>query len=203
MARKIRATYYRGGTSRAVIFRGEDLPTIGPSDDTSERDAIITAIMGSPDPAGRQLNGMGGGISSLSKIAIVSPSAREDVDVDYTFGQVGIDSATVSYRGTCGNISSAIGPFAIEEGMVEARDGMAAIRIFNTNTQKLLIAEFEVVDGLLREDGTLEIDGVAGSAAPIKLSFVDPTGAVTGKMFPTSHQRDRLALASGRGSTRP
>jgi 2-methylaconitate cis-trans-isomerase PrpF len=197
MKRKLRATYYRGGTSRAVIFRGEDLPAIGPDGDTRARDAIITAIMGSPDPDGRQLDGMGGGISSLSKIAIVSPSARNDAEVDYTFGQVGIDTATVSYRGNCGNISSAIGPFAIEEGMVEARDGTAAVRIFNTNTQKLLVAEFEVINGLPCEDGTFEIDGVAGSAAPIKLSFIDPTGAVTGKMFPTGRERDRLVIAGG------
>ncbi len=194
MQRRIPATYYRGGTSRAVVFHRKDLPPLGAAGTQSAWDALICAAMGSPDPSGRQLDGMGGGISSLSKIAIVSPSVRSDADLDYTFGQVGIDTASVSYRGNCGNISSAIGPFAVEEGLIPVADGMAAIRIFNTNTGKMLVAEFEIVDGVPRLDGPFEIDGVAGTAAPIKLSFLDPWGAVSGAMFPTGEPLTELKI---------
>lgn len=198
MARRIRAAYYRGGTSRAIIFRRADLPEADPSAATGAWDSIFTAALGSPDPSARQLDGMGGGISSLSKIAVVAPSARPDADVDYTFAQVGIDPATVSYRGNCGNISSAVGPFALEEGMVTAPDGPAEIRIFNTNTSKLLLARFAVEGGLARVAGDFAIDGVAGRHAPIELSFLQPTGSVTGRMFPTGRLTDTLVTASGR-----
>lgn len=195
---RIRATYYRGGTSRALIFRGEDLPPANPPDDLAEWNRIFLAAMGSPDQGGRQLDGMGGGVSSLSKVAVVSPSARPDVDVDYTFAQIGIDKPTVGYRGNCGNIGAAIGPFAVEEGLVQVSGDRADITIYNTNTNKLMRAEFELENHLPVISGDFAIDGVAGTAAPVKLSFLNPSGASTGRMFPTGNLRDGLRLGTGR-----
>ncbi|HSC71885.1 MAG TPA: PrpF domain-containing protein, partial [Candidatus Methylomirabilis sp.] len=139
---KIPAVFMRGGTSRAIFFRDADLPL-----DQAVRDRIILAAMGSPDTYGRQLDGMGGGISSLSKVAIIAPPGRPDADVNYTFGQVSVTDALVDYTGNCGNISSAVGPYAIDEGLVSApRDGMAAIRIHNSNTRKIIVARVPVQD---------------------------------------------------------
>src|SRR5258708_35364939 len=154
--------------------------------------------MGSPDSAERQLDGMGGGISSLSKIAIISPSAREGIDIDYTFAQVGIEKPVVSYRANCGNISSAVGPFALDEGLISAADGQATVRIFNTNTNKKLVAEFAVESGKAKVAGDYRIDGVSRPGSPIKLTFVDPAGAATGKLLPTRNVPGGPGIGRGR-----
>jgi hypothetical protein len=180
------AVFMRGGTSRAVMFHQRDLPERG------QWDPIFLAAMGSPDPNGRQLNGMGGGISSLSKICILAPSDRPDADIDYTFAQVQIKEAAVGYRGNCGNMSSAVGPFAVDEGIVRPNGDHAVVRIFNTNTSKIIRSTFPLTDGRAAVDGALEIPGVAGTGAPVRLDFLSPGGAVTGKLLPTGNPVDRL-----------
>jgi 2-methylaconitate cis-trans-isomerase PrpF len=135
------AVFMRGGTSRAIMFHARDLP------DRAEWDPIFLAAMGSPDPNGRQLNGMGGGISSLSKVCVLAPSDRPDADVDYTFAQVQIREASVDYRSNCGNMSSAVGPFAVDEGIVRPNGDTAVVRIFNTNTKKIIRSTFPLEDG--------------------------------------------------------
>ena len=178
----------RGGTSKAVVFHREDLPA-----DPAEWDGIFLSVMGSPDPNGRQLDGMGGGISSLSKVCVVGPPSRRDADVDYTFAQVSVKDASVDYSGNCGNMSSAIGPFAVDEALVAApRDGEAVVRIHNTNTSKIIISRFRVTNGLAEVDGDLALDGVAGTAAAIRLEFTDPGGTKTGHLLPTAGARDHL-----------
>jgi 2-methylaconitate cis-trans-isomerase PrpF len=187
---RIRAVYMRGGTSKALVFREADLPS-----DRAERDAIFLAAMGVPDPNGRNLDGMGGGLSSLNKVCVVGPSTRPDADVDYTFVQLTPDSATADYGGNCGNMSSAIGPFAVEEGLVPSpADGEVLVRIHNTNTGKIIAARFPVEGGVLAAHGDFALDGVAGTAAPIRLEFLDPGGAKTGKLLPTGNAIDRLDL---------
>src|SRR5438105_9043778 len=148
--------------------------------------------MGSPDPYGRQLDGMGGGVSSLSKVCIVGPSSRPDADVDYTFVQVQVKDARTDYQGNCGNMSSAIGPFAVDEGLVRVKDGDATVRIHNTNTKKIINATFPVSEGRSIEDGNLVIPGVSGTGAPVRLDFMEPGGASSGKLLPTGHVTDRL-----------
>jgi 2-methylaconitate cis-trans-isomerase PrpF len=188
---RIRAAFIRGGTSKAVVFRRQDLP-----DAPAEWDPIFLALMGSPDPNGRQLDGMGGGISSLSKVCVVGPPSRPDADVDYTFAQIGVKDSGVDYSANCGNMSSAIGPFAVEEGLVEApRDGDAVVRIHNTNTKKIIIARFPMRDGAPAITGDMALDGVAGTAAPVRLEFTDPGGARTGRLLPTGSACDVLELA--------
>jgi 2-methylaconitate cis-trans-isomerase PrpF len=180
------AVFMRGGTSRAVMFHRGDLPERG------QWDPIFLAAMGSPDPNGRQLNGMGGGISSLSKICILSRSERDDADIDYTFAQIQIREAAVDYRGNCGNMSSAVGPFAVDEGLVRPNGETAAVRIFNTNTKKIIRSTFALQDGRARVDGDLAIPGVAGTGAPVRLDFLSPGGAGTGRLLPTGNVTDRL-----------
>ena len=182
---KIRAVYMRGGTSRALFFHDRDLPPAGP-----ERDRLLSAATGSPDPYGRQLDGMGGGISSLSKACIIGPPTLAGADVDYTFAQVDIKSPVVDYKGNCGNCSSAVGPFAIDEGLVRAIEGETLVRIHNTNTKKLIVAHVPVSDGEPAVSGDFELAGVAGKGARIALDFVDPGGAVSGKLLPTGRARD-------------
>jgi hypothetical protein len=185
---RIPAVFMRGGTSKALMFRASDLPA-----DRAQWDAIFLAAMGVPDPNGRQLDGMGGGLSSLNKVCVVGPPSRDDAEVDYTFVQLGTDEPIVDYGGNCGNMSSAIGPFALEEGIVPAPTGNeAVVRIHNTNTGKVIVARFPVENGLLAADGDLELDGVAGTAAPIKLEFVEPGGAKTGRLLPTGSPIDQL-----------
>lgn len=188
--RAIRTVFMRGGTSKALFFHQADLPA-----DRMARDSIFLAAMGSPDPGGRQLNGMGGGITSLSKIAVIGPASRPDADVDYTFGQVAVTSAQIGYGGNCGNISAAVGPFAVDEGLVAARGDRALVRIHNTNTSKIIHAEFGLVNGKARVSGAFVLAGVAGSGDPVGLSFLDPGGAATGKLLPTGRLRDRLDIA--------
>jgi 2-methylaconitate cis-trans-isomerase PrpF len=186
----LRAVFMRGGTSKAVMFRAEDLPA-----DRAAWDAIFLAAMGCPDPYARQLDGMGGGVSSLNKVCVVGPPSRSDADVDYTFVQLSADNAIVDYSGNCGNMSSAIGPFAIEEGLVAApADGEALVRIHNTNTGKIIAARFPVEGGALAATGDFALDGVAGTAAPIRLEFLEPGGAKTGRLLPTGSACELLEV---------
>lgn len=187
---RLRAVFMRGGTSKALMLRAEDLPA-----DRSNWDVIFLQAMGSPDPNGRQLDGMGGGISSVSKVCIIGPPSRPDADVDYTFAQIGVRESVVDYSGNCGNMSSAVGPFAVEEGLVpRPPDGEVAVRIHNTNTSKIIVARFPVTGGALAASGDLELDGVAGKAAPIRLEFLDPGGAGTGKLLPTGSACDEIEV---------
>jgi hypothetical protein len=177
----------RGGTSKAIVFREADLP-----ESIIERNALFLAAIGSPDPYGRQLDGMGGGISSLSKICVVGPPSRPDADVDFTFAQIWIDRPEVDYAGTCGNMSSAIGPFAVDEGLVPSpADGEAMVRVHNTNTKKIYIARFPVKGGRAVVEGDLAIDGVAGTALMGRLETIRQHAAVAMDMVPD------LAAASG------
>ena len=194
MRGKYRAVFARGGTSKALIFHLADLPA-----DRSQWDRLFLAAMGSPDLYGRQLDGMGGGVSSLSKVCIIGPPTRADADVDYTFAQVQVKEARVDFSGNCGNMSSAIGPFAVDEGLVKAADGEAAVRIHNTNTGKIIRSTFAVAGGRSVEAGDLVIPGVSGSGAPVRLDFLDPGGASTGKLMPTGSPLDELEVA-GSGS---
>ena len=190
--RSLSAVFMRGGTSKALVFHETDLPEA-----QHDRDACFLAAIGSPDPNRRQLNGMGGGVSSLSKICIVAPSGRSDADIDYTFGQVQIDKAVVDYSGNCGNMSSAIGPFAVDEGLIACADGEALVRIHNTNTGKIIHSRFLVEDGQALTSGPMTIPGVHGSGSPIALEFLDPGGAVTGKLLPTGNVHDTISLEDG------
>ena len=183
------AVFMRGGTSKAIMFHARDLPA-----DRAAWDAIFLGAMGSPDPYGRQLDGMGGGVSSLSKVCVLAPSVRVDADIDYTFAQVQIRDARVDYRGNCGNMSSAVGPFAVDEGLVAMTGETALVRIFNTNTEKLIHASFPLRAGHVAEDGDLAIPGVAGTGAPIRLDFLAPGGATTGRLLPTGRVRDVLEI---------
>jgi hypothetical protein len=183
--RRVRAVFMRAGTSRALFFHEEDLPHPGPA-----RDRILLAALGSPDPYGRQLDGMGGGISSLSKASIIGPPTHPDAQVDYTFAQVEIRTPSVDYKGNCGNCSGAVGPFAIDEKLVEATSSETAVRIHNTNTHKIIVAHVPVKDGEAAVDGDFELPGVPGRGARIALDFVDPGGAVSGQLLPTGHARD-------------
>lgn len=187
----------RGGTSRAIFFRDTDLPS-----DRELRDRIFLAALGSPDPYGRQLNGLGGGISSTSKIAIIGSPSQPGDDVDYTFAQVDVSRAIVDYRGNCGNISSAVGPYAIDEGLV-ARVGepTTTVSYLNTNTRKRIVARVPVEDGQAAVEGDFALDGVAGTGARIRLEFQDPGGAVTGRLLPTGQTQDVLDVP-GQGSYR-
>ncbi|HEX2436761.1 MAG TPA: PrpF domain-containing protein [Methylomirabilota bacterium] len=183
--RRIPAVYMRGGTSRCLVFHERDLPAPGP-----DRDAVLLAALGSPDPNGRQLDGLGGGISSLSKAVIIGPPTLPGADVDYTFAQIEVKKAFVDYAGNCGNCSSSVGPFAIDEGLVAAREGETLVRIHNTNTKKLIVAHVPVAGGEAAVDGDFELAGVAGLGARIALDFVEPGGAGTGRLLPTGRARD-------------
>jgi len=186
---RIPAVFMRGGTSNAVVFHARDLPQ-----DRAQWDEIFLAAIGSPDPYGRQLDGMGGGISSLSKVCVVGPSTRPDADIDYTFAQVMVKEAKVDYSANCGNMSSAMGPFALDEGLVKAQGKEALVRVHNTNTKKIIWSRFPVEDGCAAVDGELAIPGVAGTGAPVRLEFREPGGATTGKLLPTGNVADDLEV---------
>ncbi|MEV7090170.1 PrpF domain-containing protein [Streptomyces sp. NPDC093085] len=190
--RWIPTVFTRGGTSKGLFFHGRDLPAAGP-----DRDAVFVSAMGSPDPYGRQLNGMGGGQSSLSKVMIIEPSSREDAEVEYTFGQVDVKSALVDYAANCGNLSSAVGPFAVDEGLCPREDGTTTVRIHNTNTGKLIHATFEVRDGVAETDGSMALPGVAGTGAPVELEYFEPAGTRTGALLPTGLPAQDLTTPSG------
>ena len=185
--KSIRAVFMRGGTSNGVVFRQQDLPA-----SRAEWDAIFLAAMGSPDPNTRQLDGMGGGISSLSKVCVVGPPTHPEADIDFTFAQVSVREASVDYASNCGNMSSAMGPFAVDESLVEASGDEARVVIHNTNTGKLVTATFPLDDGRAAVEGPLEIPGVAGCGAPVHLAFRDPGGAGSGKLLPTGNVLDVL-----------
>lgn len=187
---RIKAVFMRGGTSKAVVFHARDLPA-----DRHRWDRIFLDVLGSPDPSGRQLDGMGGGVASLSKVCVVGPATRADADLDYTFAQVLVRKASVDYSANCGNMSSAIGPFAVDERLVlPASDGTACVRIHNTNTQKIIVARFATADGEALVDGDFVLDGVSGTGAPIRLEFTDPGGAKTGLLLPTGASRTSLLV---------
>lgn len=193
---KIPATYMRGGTSKGVFFACADLPPAaripGPA-----RDQLLLRVIGSPDPYGKQIDGMGGATSSTSKTVILSRSGHADHDVDYLFGQVSIDQAFVDWSGNCGNLSAAVGPFAIRHGLVDAarlpRDGVAIIRIWQANIGKTIIAHVPMTDGQVQETGDFELDGVTFPAAEIVLEFMDPAEEGDGgALFPTGNLVDTL-----------
>nr|WP_314539679.1 2-methylaconitate cis-trans isomerase PrpF [uncultured Massilia sp.] len=201
---KIPATYMRGGTSKGVFFRLQDLPAAAQVPGEA-RDRLLLRVIGSPDPYGKQIDGMGGATSSTSKTVIASKSTREGHDVDYLFGQVAIDKPFVDWSGNCGNLSAAIGPFAIAAGFVPPeripRDGTATIRIWQANIGKTIVAHVPVVDGQVQETGDFELDGVTFPAAEVRLEFMDPAaeegegGAVgNNAMFPTGNLVDDLEV---------
>ncbi|KAH7245649.1 PrpF protein [Fusarium tricinctum] len=184
---RLPASYYRGGSSRAVFFNSKDLPS------GRQRDDIFRGVIGSPDPHGRQLDGMGGGISSLSKVCIVGPSTYPEADVDYTFVSLGIKDDTVDYSSNCGNMSAAVGPYAVDSGLLPVPDGSQeqfTVRIHNTNTGKIINASFPIMGGEAVAAGDFTIDGVAGTAAPIRLDFMKPAGSRTRKLLPTGSVSD-------------
>ncbi len=188
---RIRAAVIRGGTSKGVFLLASDLPG-----DAAVRDRVILAIFGSPDQ--RQINGIGGGDTLTSKVAIIARSARPDADVDYTVGHVAVDKAVVDYEANCGNISQGVGPFAVDEGLVAVTEPVTVVRIFNTNTKKMIEAEVPVRDGKAVVEGDFVVPGVPGSGAKIVLNFVNSGGSKTGKLLPTGNVQDRMQLADGR-----
>ncbi len=185
MARRIPCVLMRGGTSRGPFLLADDLPA-----DAARRDAVLMQIMGSPDPL--QLDGLGGGKSLTSKVAIVSRSREPGVDVDYLFAQVKVHEARVDTRPNCGNMLSGVAPFAIDAGLVAARDPETVVRIFNVNTRTLIEAVVQTPGGLVQYEGTTRIDGVREPAAPVKLTFLDATGSMTGKLLPTGRLIDEI-----------
>ena len=187
---KFECTIMRGGTSKGIFLKEEDLPQ-----DRELRDRIILAVFGSPDI--RQIDGLGGADSLTSKLALISPSKEPERDVNYTFGAVGIDKPFVDYSANCGNISSAVGPYAIDQGLVKAEEPFTTVRIFNTNTQKMIYSRVLVKKGKGVSDGDYAIDGVPGTGAKIELTFMDPGGATTGKLLPTGKVVDVVTLESG------
>jgi len=185
----------RGGTSKGVFFMDADLPR-----DAEDRDRAILGVMGSPDP--RQINGLGGADPLTSKIAIIAPGGKDDADVTYTFGQVGIDQSYVRYSGNCGNISSAVGVYAIQEGLIEADGPFRSVRIYNTNSDKILIARIPIANGQPQTEGSFAIAGVPGTGAEIRLDFSQTAGATTGRLLPTGNPSDQLYVpALGREIT--
>ena len=190
---RIPAVYMRGGTSKGVFFRREDLPA-----DAAERDRILLRTIGSPDPYGKQIDGMGAATSSTSKIVILSKSSRPGCDVDYLFGQVAIDRAFIDWSGNCGNLTSAVGPFAVSQGWVKAPvDGIAKVRIWQANVSRRIDAHVPVRDGEVVEEGDFNLDGVTFPSAEIRLEYLDPGGLgdegdAGGAMFPTGNVADRL-----------
>ncbi|MRX48942.1 PrpF family protein [Paracoccus sp. S-4012] len=190
--RFIPAVFYRGGSSKGVFFHARDLPR-----GRAEIEPILLSVLGSPDPNGRQLNGMGGGISSLSKAVIITPSQHPDADVDYTFVQVAVDEPVCEWGGVCGNLSSAVGPFAVEEGLVTAGDGPTTVRIHETSTGKIIHSHFQSVDGRPAVKGDFAIAGVTGTGDLIRLDYLDPAGAITGKLLPTGNVIDVIEMPDG------
>lgn len=187
---KVPVVVMRGGTSKGVFLNFEDMPT-----DRLLWDDFLLDIMGSPDR--RQIDGLGGANSLTSKAAIIKKSDLDEIDVEYTFAQISIENQLVDFKGNCGNISSAVGPYAIERGFVPAIEPITTVRIFNTNTQKVIIAEVEVENGQVQTDGICSIPGVPGTGSPIYLTFTSAEGAVTGKLFPTGNSIDVIQTSRG------
>ncbi|SEJ99164.1 2-methylaconitate cis-trans isomerase PrpF [Pseudomonas sp. NFACC07-1] len=197
---RIPATYMRGGTSKGVFFNLQDLPEAARVPGTA-RDALLLRVIGSPDPYEKQIDGMGGATSSTSKTVILSKSTRADHDVDYLFGQVSIDKPFVDWSGNCGNLSAAVGSFAISSGLVDAgripQNGVAVVRIWQANIGKTIIAHVPITDGAVQETGDFELDGVTFPAAEVQLEFMDPAAEEEGgggSMFPTGNLVDDLEV---------
>ncbi len=185
MTRMYRCVIMRGGTSKAVFLRKNDI-----SEDPAARDRVILSIFGSPDV--RQIDGLGGSDITTSKVAVISRSTRPDCDVDYLFGQVSLAEPRIDWTVNCGNISSAVGPYAIDEGLVPVQEGYTTVRIYQVNTAKRLIARVPVCEGKAAVDGDFRIDGVPGTAAKIELDFGDVGGAATGRVLPTGSPQDQI-----------
>ena len=185
--KNIPAMIIRGGTSKGVYLLKSDLP-----EECEKWDAILLKMMGSPDK--KQIDGLGGSQSVTSKVAIVNKSERADADVDYTFAQVSVDKPIVSYKGNCGNISSGVGPFAIEKGLVDVKEETTPVRIYNTNTGKMIVADVKTQNGKVVYDGDFSIAGVPGTASPIRLKFVNPAGTLEKGLLPTGHAVDVLEV---------
>ncbi|MDV2886591.1 PrpF domain-containing protein [Alkalihalophilus pseudofirmus] len=188
---KIHATIMRGGTSKGVYILENELPS-----DPIIRDKVILSIYGSPDS--RQIDGLGGASPLTSKFAMVRISNRGDADVEYTFGQVSVDQEHIDYSVNCGNILSGIGPFAIDHGLVQVNEPLTLVRIYNVNTNKVIVAEVPVKNGKARIDGDFQINGVPGTGAKIMLNFLDAAGARTGKLLPTGNPKDEIRLENGK-----
>ena len=191
---RIPAVYMRGGTSKGVFFLAHDLPT-----DPTVRDRLLLRVIGSPDRYGKHTDGMGGATSSTSKVVILSKSARDGCDIDYRFGQVAIDAPVIDWSGNCGNLSAAVGPFALSAGLVEGpADGLATVRIWQANIDKVIVNHVPMRDGEVQELGDFELDGVAFPAAEVRVEFLDPAadeeGGEGGAMFPTGNRIDRLEV---------
>ena len=189
---RIPAVYMRGGTSKGVFFVADALPA-----DAAERDRILLRVIGSPDRYGKHIDGMGGATSSTSKVVLVSRSTRPGFDVDYLFGAVALDKPVVDWSGNCGNLSAAVGPFAIAQGLVKApADGIATIRIWQGNIDKEIVAHVPMRGGEVQEEGDFELDGVTFPAAEVKLEFLDPgadeSDGSGGSMFPTGRKIDTM-----------
>ncbi|EIA1493764.1 2-methylaconitate cis-trans isomerase PrpF [Vibrio parahaemolyticus] len=193
---KVPATYMRGGTSKGVFFNLEDLPPEAQVAGEA-RDKLLLRVIGSPDPYAKQIDGMGGATSSTSKTVIVSRSSRDDHDVDYLFGQVSIDKPFVDWSGNCGNLSAAIGPFAIHAGLIPQdrlpENGIATVRVWQVNISKTILVHVPIVNGFVQETGEFELDGVTFPAAEIQVDFVDPADG-EGSMFPTGNLVDDLVV---------
>ncbi|WP_241639003.1 2-methylaconitate cis-trans isomerase PrpF [Vibrio parahaemolyticus] len=193
---KVPATYMRGGTSKGVFFNLEDLPQEAQVAGAA-RDKLLLRVIGSPDPYAKQIDGMGGATSSTSKTVIVSRSSRDDHDVDYLFGQVSIDKPFVDWSGNCGNLSAAIGPFAIHAGLIPQdrlpENGIVTVRVWQVNISKTILVHVPIVNGFVQETGEFELDGVTFPAAEIQVDFVDPAGG-EGCMFPTGNLVDDLVV---------
>ncbi len=190
----IRCSIYRGGTSKGVMFRENDLPA-----SQAERSRILLRVFGSPDL--KQIDGLGGATMQTSKAMIVGPSADPNADVQMTFAQISLKDPTVDWDSVCGNMTSAVGPFAINEGMVRATDPVTAVRIYSTNAKKYVTAHIPVKDGKAAVKGDFVIPGVPGTGARIELEWIDPAGSITGKLLPTGHPTDEVALPDGRKFT--
>lgn len=182
----------RGGTSKGVFFLESALPAPG-----KLRDQIILSVFGSPDL--RQIDGLGGANSLTSKVCIIGPSRRSDADVDYTFGQVSVDRAIIDWKGNCGNLTSGVGVFAIAQNLLKVEEPKTTVRIYNTNTKKIIHCTYEVEDGLAVSDGEYEIPGVPGTGSKIRVDFFDPGGAVTDSVLPTGQPKDIITV-EGKGS---
>ncbi|HHC6537307.1 TPA: 2-methylaconitate cis-trans isomerase PrpF [Vibrio parahaemolyticus] len=193
---KVPATYMRGGTSKGVFFNLEDLPSEAQVAGEA-RDKLLLRVIGSPDPYGKQIDGMGGATSSTSKTVTVSRSSRDDHDVDYLFGQVSIDKPFVDWSGNCGNLSAAIGPFAIHAGLIPQgripENGIVTVRVWQVNIGKTILVHVPIVNGFVQETGEFELDGVTFPAAEIQVDFVDPADG-EGSMFPTGNLVDDLVV---------
>lgn len=193
---KVPATYMRGGTSKGVFFNLEDLPQEAQVAGAA-RDKLLLRVIGSPDPYAKQIDGMGGATSSTSKTVIVSRSSRADHDVDYLFGQVSIDKPFVDWSGNCGNLSAAVGPFAIHAGLIPQdripENGIVTVRVWQVNISKTILINVPIVNGFVQETGEFELDGVTFPAAEIQVDFVDPSDG-EGSMFPTGNLVDDLVV---------